>query len=450
MKSTFKKFGALVLVVVMMLSLSVVAFAADTAGDVYTDDSQTAISGNNIPLKKSIIFFNQNGSSVYEPNITYTYTVTPGTVPTNGATVTDDGEFNTNNPVTVRVNNGVADGVTGGTIVFSAANDAVANVISTGTEVEKSVNLSVDLSKFDHAGIYRYLVTETPNPTDVSTVGMEARTSEYNATRYLDVYIKNGTSGLELFGAVFFKTDAKDSSNTPATTAITTTTEKTTGFEPSTPGSGSGTINYTNDKTVDRYTTYDIEVKKAITGSLADKTHNFPFYIQLTNTITNAKYTYVNDPGTGTGAAETIAADAITKGTDAKTSALALKDGESVKFIGVPSNQTNALSIAVKEFNDTIDFYSASVAVVNGTAPAVTMDGNASATQMAAESGYAVVAAFDVKANDAAAQILTVTNNLTEISPTGVTLRVAPYVLMLGAGLFLVLFTRRRKEENEA
>ena len=42
---------------------------------------------------------------------------------------------------------------------------------------------------------------------------------------------------------------------------------------------------------------------------------------------------------------------------------------------------------------------------------------------------------------------VTFTNTLQLISPTGVAMRVAPYIMMLGAGLFLLLVTRRREEE---
>ena len=71
-----KKIAALVLAFAMVLSLSSVAFAAD---DTYTgsENANAIISGTTIPLTKSIVLFNTDGSEIREPNISFTYTVTP-------------------------------------------------------------------------------------------------------------------------------------------------------------------------------------------------------------------------------------------------------------------------------------------------------------------------------------------------------------------------------------
>lgn len=430
MKNFWKKLSAIVLVVAMVMSLSSVAMAA--ADDTYTGDSKTTVTadtaGGTIPLVKSIVFTNANGSKVYEPNITFEYTVSPATEVTDGTqTVTDK-----DNKV-AHVYKGPEQGVTGTTISFTSAKEAV-STSNTGVEVEETGNLTVDISKFTHAGIYRYVITE--KAIDVTEKGLTARNDNYTNTRYLDVYIKNGTSGLEMYGAVIFK------SSNAGKEDINTEYKKTTGFEPSVED------NLKADTDVDQYVTYDIEVEKKVAGSLGDKTHPFPFYASITNTIKGAKYTYT--PVGGTAAAEVIPDSAtIVKGTDNKNSDLTLTDSQSFKFVGVPSAQESSdLSIAIKEYNDTYDAYTVTVKAENDAteeANKISVTG----TPMDALKGSATLSTFDIKAYDSANQKITVTNTLDEISPTGVVLRVAPYALILGAGIALLLISRKRKATEE-
>lgn len=454
-----KKIGALVLALVMVLAMSSTAFAAGdegrttpgTAANTYTGANNTnatsVANGTTIPITKSIVFVNANGSAVYEPNITYTYTVTPEAVTESTYTVNDG----TN---TGYVHPGETGGVTGVSIQFGTTiggTDTTAVTTSaTGTEVERTANLTVDMTKFTKPGIYRYKIVESSSPAAVTDAGLTARTSDYNTDRYLDVYIHyvdddsdpTTPEVLKMYGAVIFKSTA----STAGQDNITTSTTKTTGYEPS---ATSGDPK--DDATVDRYTTYDFTVKKTVSGSMADKTHNFPFYVSISNTITGAKYTYFDDPGTGSGAAETIAAAAITKGSDSSSSTLKLKDGEYVKFVGVPSNQATELAVVVEEFNDTYDQYTATVTAVSTTKPTIakTNGSDGSTGVMTASTGSIETASFAVKTNDTAGQIITVNNDLTEISPTGVVLRVAPYALMLAVGIVLFILVRRRREEAE-
>lgn len=440
-----KKISALVLAV-MMIAMAATVYAADT-GDAYNGASQTTTTGASIPLTKTIVFINENSSPVYEPNITYSYgitTVNPGT-----ASVTDADND------TARVNEGVDGGVTGTTIAFSSANDA-AETYPTGNQVTKSSNLTVvfgtnGTATFQHAGIYRYLITETSNVTPAS-VGITRDATGYVATRYLDVYIGNGGTvdaqtnplGLQLLGAVIFKTENTTNPGQDSIAHTDTNDQKTTGFEPGVADGTSGTTDYTSDTTVDRYTTYDFSVKKEVAGSLANKDNEFPFYVSVSNTINGAKYTFYDDPGTGTGAAEVISGTSITKGTNALTSTLTLKHGDFIKFVGVPSNTTagSELSIDITEWNNTPDSYTPTVAATNGDTAMV------SGAQMASD-GSDSVDTFDLKTNDDASQILTITNTISEISPTGLVIRFAPYALILVAGLALLIIAMKRKGHKE-
>ena len=509
-----KKLSALVLALLMILSLAATALATG-ADNTYTGsgDPNAVNTGNNarvgettIPLTKCIVFFNANGSNVYEPNISFKYVVTPAMdVALDGttATVTDG----STPPVTRNVYRGPAGGVYGGTyvdgtgdsgliIAFTTAN-GTKGTAADGAEVEETGDLTFDASKFQRPGIYRYLITESvvgtgTDAANLAAAGLTARDSGYTTTRYLDVYVKyvpvdddNDPSTpdvyqLKMYGAVIFVSTQTGSGQTPGTDDITTTTEKTTGFQPGVGSTTSGTITYANDTNVDKYTTYDFIVKKTVSGTMADRNHEFPFYVAVSNSISGAKFTYTADASeTFTGATNTSGAVELsnadfTIGDDAAaTSTLKLKNNDKITLVGLPSDQTNPLSVVIKEFNDTFDTYTASVAATSSTDPtliSLTWDGTSAYTganngilapvaTSETHKSIAVVAGgfdsnyvatpFDLKANDTAGQILTIDNNLTEISPTGVVLRVAPFALMLAAGIVLFLFMRRRRDEAE-
>ena len=58
-------------------------------------------------------------------------------------------------------------------------------------------------------------------------------------------------------------------------------------------------------------------------------------------------------------------------------------------------------------------------------------------------------ASFNLKGNDTEGQVLTVTNTLAEISPTGYVTRFAPYALILVGGIVLLVIAMKRKGRKE-
>lgn len=442
-----KKIAALVLAFAMILSLSSVAFAAD---DTYTgsENANAIISGTTIPLTKSIVLFNTDGSEIREPNISFTYTVTPVDMtaenqgkPLTGVTVTDDGSRNkidgTKTPVTVTVNDGVATAFTTTLTLSFADTNAKFAAAQAGTELEKTGNLVINPTVFPHAGIYRFKISETANPTDVTSVGLDARDEAYDTTRYLDVYIKNGETGLEMYGAVIFKsteTNAVDGMKGD----ITPDTEKTTGFEPD-KKPGDSNYKYEDDKTVDKYHTFNLEVNKTTTGGLADKTWDFPFEITLTGNKADtivADYSKTNASYVGT------EPTTVNINTTAAVLTPALSNGDSVKITGIPVGTT----VLVKETNTTVDSYTPSITTQTGFT-GLTLTVTDALTPLTGTTQLS--AAAQITSKDANS-VIGLTNNLSEVSPTGYVVRIAPYVLMLAGGVALLIVTRRRRKDSQA
>jgi len=449
------RLGAVVFALAILFAMAVPALADTTtnaAGEnVYQGAANTSVydlTNNTITLSKSIVFFNADSKTVYEPNIAYTYTVTPVTVDAN-TTITDS------TPKTVHVKTGETNvfGPDGNTVTITFGGTNTSTTSPEGVEVLKSGSITFVPDNFSSAGVYRYKITETiPGLTDVTDVGLTARGNDYSVDRYLDVYIRNSTAAnaqpgeKEMYGAVIFKTGTYDNSGTQTSyegkDPITTSTDKTTGFEPggdpSSQSGQQGQYTYANDGTVDRYTTYNVTVTKAVDGSLGDKTHQFPFSFSIANSIAGAKYSY--DKGNTTVSPDPVANDGTSAVNDNYTTNLTLANGESFTVYGVPSNQTTGSEVAVtvSEKNTTPDVYT--VAIVEGNNTLTPNPATLAATATATTSSATVIKAASTKT-------IAFTNTLNELSPTGLAFRVAPYVLMLTAGISLVLlFAKRRRE----
>lgn len=395
MKHLIRTISALVLALTMVLTMGIGVFADDTAS-----------TGKTFDIEKEILVYNSENIDIYGPGIVYNYSVANGPA---GKTVTDkDGDS-----ITVKA------GISGGLVLTDseavfAQNDAVA-ATPTGTSIKDTITASIDLSKFEGAGVYRYVITEA-KPEGFAAAGL-TRPAEYVTDRYVDVYIQNAAGGLAVAGTVVFIGD-KD---------INSEAGKTTGFVDSYNGEagaagGAGMA--------DKYYTFNYSLKKSIVGTMADKTHAFPFNI-ATSGVAGQKFAYVTAEATVEGAI----------GTDVVAS---LSDEQTIAIKGLPANTM----INVTETNDTPDTYRVSASdetakeLIEATA---TASNGSNSTGEKAVSNYADNSEIPA----AALSATTFTNELNEVSPTNVVLRFAPYLFILGGAIVLLAVSRRRKAEQE-
>ena len=392
---------------------STLAFAAGAVpSPTVTEDNDT------VSIKKQLIFVNDAGSDVREPNITYTYEISSVDLSSANATVTDS------TGVSGKVKSGVDAALPAdptAQIAFADTNAAI-TASANGTPVERFAEFTFDPTQFPGPGIYRYKITETS--TNKAAVGVAAE-GTYSDTRYLDVYVKKTSATddtLMIYGYVMFDADA-DTSFDAATAA--TIEKKSSGFvnTSTTAGSFDG---------VDVYRTQDLIVTKTTTGVMADKANDFPVAITVTlpNTITGTVKYGVTLGGNATLTAATTSPDTagafILSGTNAYSGTV--DNGSTITITGIPQGATAVLA----ESNNTPDSYK----VKAGT--------SADGTDLLAET---IVAAGGNATTTTAVTLSTtgniyLTNTLETISPTGYVTRFAPYVLILAGGILLIFFGR--------
>lgn len=456
-----KKLFAIVLALALVLSLSCTAFATTpptatglTGGiDGDTNDG-ASVQPNTITIMKELKVYNTTGGNIYLPTIGYTYTITAEEV-AQDTTVTDSGDhqgivytgvlaaldattktiaFNSTTSVTYN-NDGTAD-------TTAIAQPVVA--ATTGTDYYGAFQITVTPSAFPHPGIYRYKITEAEDATNtLAKAGVVHQDStDYESVRYLDVYVRKAveadvTAGnatnvgdLVVYGYVMWSPDSQTED-----TSITKTPNvaKTNGWVGETGG--------------DEYNTYNLVVTKDIIGAWAEVGHQFPFQVVFTSpnaTAATIYYSATNGIPTSATTATLSSAAATTIGALNNTSTLKLTKDGSVTFYGIPAGVT----ATVQENNDTYDVYSASAVITAATAQTYT------ANQVQAGASATIITGLDnaTTTDEVGTADTTVawTNEINIVSPTGVVIRIAPYALMLAAGvtLFIILAVRRRKTKE--
>ena len=262
---------------------------------------------------------------------------------------------------------------------------------------------TVDFSgiTFTNAGVYRYTITET-NPT---CADITAATGDGVDTYYLDVYVD---AGGEITNYVLLNSNEDRTGNA--------NTDKNVKLE----GIDDG----------DQYNTYDLVVKKVISGNDSVKGMSFNFDVDLergANGVENVKHNYFKNTNN----------EVEFDGTGYGTVSEALTNNETITIKNVPASAT----VKVKETNTTVTAFDVSLT------GATFIDGGTAAVLNGGTSSYVQT---DTAAIGGEYKEIVVTNTYNSVPVTGVVMDIAPYAAMiLGAGAFAGVFLGKKKSEDE-
>ena len=383
-----KKLTALLLALVMVLAMNVTVFAEETilAGNTARDTDLGTFTIN-VELKKA--------DGVNTPAETVTYSLAPAD--------TNDVEEPYNHV-------GPANGIK----FEGTENTATFPVNASGDDLKTTITVTVDKAQFADKvpGIYRYKITETVNNTDLGFV------NDDETAKFIDVYVKTVGGEKIVYAATMSATNTGD--HKPLGTKDGDFTIKYT--------TSDGTSNTGSDS-------YDVTITKANgAGGAEDTEEFFRFTVNVggspalnetkISVALNEKAAQYN----GTGAHDTE----ITLGTSDASYDYKLKMGGTITLKGLPKT----LAIAVTETVESVDGYTTKL-----EAASMTKQNNKVENK---------TANADRKIDDSVAGVggtITVTNTRSTISPTGVVLRIAPYAIMLGAGVVLFIILKSRKNK---
>lgn len=260
--------------------------------------------------------------------------------------------------------------------------------ITVGT-TKLNVNESVfTTGKNAKPGIFRYVVSEAATDNDGNKYEGVAYTTEQ---KYFDVYVTSDDDGnLEVSSYLFV-----DKNN------------------PESKGEGV----FTNDYSSHHDTLKDLTVKKEVTGNQGNRNKDFKFTIKVDGAAGEQYYVTFSD-----GKAPTT----LVSG-EAKT--ITLKDNETAKIFGL--SETDEYTVTEASYAD------------DGYTTTIDNEEKLTATGTIKKDTEARTTAANGDKN------ITVVNDKTTNSPTGIFLHVAPYIALIGAAIASSLLFFRRKRAKD-
>lgn len=466
---------------------SVYAVDTPTAGNIPAKQFETPASAATVTVNKDIVLFNADGSQILSPNVTYSYEITEANV--TNATVTAQNAGG--DPVILAVRPGVIEALSTssdvpetkdkveGSISFGAADDEHNNdselhdtnkntdtIINLSKKVSSSMTITVDAGKIydvdndgqqdNGPGVYRYKIEDVTTDAALTSSGIQRGGAD--SSIFLDVYTKynDEASGLEIYGYVMLK-DKGDQANTSLIYNAEAPFEsiKITGFDTESENAaeyGKQTV-LLADLNSDTYHTYNVEVKHETSGDLADKLHNFPFKVELSNSIVTSQADFYyqitkdGDPQTAVNTSLSNAGLWTLDGNAANpANDLRLRSGDKIVITGLPANT----KLKAAETNDTDDRYSVS-ASGNGSSLTLKDDVNNTGESLAVgNNGTAELnAEYSVQTNSTTDKIV-FTSTLRGVSVTGFLFNIAPFVFITIAGVGLLVLVMRNKKSSDS
>lgn len=499
-----KKIGAIVLAIMMIAVVATAFAAANTGSSAYKSNGSenndyAKVDDNTFSIPKEIVLFNVDASEIFEPNIEFTYevssvAVTAGEVTVTGLILDGNGTSTTSAVVRSGVSGAVTiqgrkvdqyigttastnHAVTGTagtttTLTFGGDNGTKLATLDEGTEITTSnaggtngkvatgyidvtINAATIYAADKGPGIYRYKISDTTT-TDTLTAAGITRPTGFVKDLYLDVYVKNNSAGTgyEVYGYVLFK-EAASGSNAQLDIEYgsgTIETVKADGFTVLSSGVTS------TSQLVDQYHTYNVEITKTTTGALADTRNNFPFQVDLTNSVVTSQddfyYVITKDATASSEVTDKLSntgSKTIGSATSTGADNLLLQNGDKILITGLPVST----KIDVTEYNNTTDIYTVTAQdegdatlTLDNTVSSGTAASDVDSVPMAASQTASLHTTKDIDHTDSK-DVVAITNSIETISPTGYVTRFAPYALMLIGGIVLLIVAKKHKKHTE-
>lgn len=449
-----KKLVALLLAAIMVMAMnaawaSSAADMTDEAGVIgeftAADTAMNPLPATSVIIYQEITAYNKDNKTVNAPTVTYTYTITG----LDGKkTVKDAGGsslHNSGQPVSVITKDATAEAATiTSSLALTPETQLKASDDGTANRFPLTINFS-QCTWAKGAGVYRFQIDETTDADVKKAAGITEGTT--TNTRYIDVYVKDKTGGgYEIYGYTCLTANV-DIDGTDASSV--TAAGKTEGFVGSQPDEG--TYSSTSPSVADRYYTFNLTVGKTLVGDTFNNEHDFPFTVKFANSTVTSDIVIkleLSENG-GTATTNALSAGKLSASSTGITDSERGIDHEStVMYIGIPVGVTEATTAEVYEVNDVtgttyLSQYSLQGATNTGDKQIVWGTGTNSTSYTA------TMPTITANTDDNVSHTIQFTNTLELISPTGYVARIAPYALMLAAGVVLLLLGLKRRGKKE-